>query len=128
MRSIDINKKYRTVTGLDVELITTSGRGVHPVLGYIGKSDTLSEWHSYGSSKSIGNRLVEVKPPEDRMSKWAEGDIIELVLKGGDKMVRYHKGLLKHSTQVGCYSAEFKWDPAHFISVTNITKDEVVYL
>lgn len=63
---ITMGKKYRTRDGRPVELLTTSGRGKWPVMGYIGDSDHPSRWDIDGmnilcnSTKVLD--LVEVKP------------------------------------------------------------------
>jgi len=62
---IEMSKKYRTVSGEDVELIATTGRGEFPVKGYVGKDDFISAWDINGRFCGIGPGdkfdLVEVK-------------------------------------------------------------------
>lgn len=50
MPFIDINKKYKTKSGKEVELITTKGRGDLPVVGYVGNSSKVVRWDSKGTS------------------------------------------------------------------------------
>lgn len=64
---IDMNKKYRTRGGRDVTLLTTSGRGGWPIVGYITENGDLPEaWSAtgqyYEDTKSDLD-LVEVVEP-----------------------------------------------------------------
>ena len=73
---IDINKKYRTRDGRPVELITTSGRGARPVIGYIGGEEQASLWSINGAYGYLHtgvhvHDLVEVKPnPKPKRVIW----------------------------------------------------------
>jgi hypothetical protein len=62
---IDLNKKYETKNGDEVELISDKCRKKNfPILGYIGVSDPEEYyWDSHGGSYSrVSQDLVEVKP------------------------------------------------------------------
>ena len=47
---IDINKQYQTRDGRKVEIISTSGRKIYSVIGYIGTSINLSVWMPNGKA------------------------------------------------------------------------------
>ncbi len=61
---IDITKKYRTRKGDLVEILSTSGRGCWPVIGYIGGGTDLRCWMPDGSLRTEGDHyedLIEIK-------------------------------------------------------------------
>ena len=78
-QKIDINKKYRTESGLEVVLYTTEGRDkTHPVIGEIiinSDKSFLNMWTLQGHGEC---NLVEVKP-RIKLTAWANvypsGDI-----------------------------------------------------
>jgi hypothetical protein len=45
---IDIKKKYKTRSGLDVLLISDQGRGSYPIVGYVGLATTVTTWTDTG--------------------------------------------------------------------------------
>jgi hypothetical protein len=62
---ISMDKKYRTRNGLPVELITVSGRGSSPVLGYVSDITRVFSWTAdgklYEAEANDEDDLVEVK-------------------------------------------------------------------
>ena len=62
---IDFTKPVFTRTGLPVTIITTQGRGTHPVLGYTCEDDTIHSWLPCGrftTPKSID--VYDLEQPE----------------------------------------------------------------
>ena len=65
---IDITKKYKTKTGLDVVLVSDKGRGEYPIIGFVefvGYDEDVQTWTKNGVFH-LGNNfnhldLVEVK-------------------------------------------------------------------
>jgi hypothetical protein len=45
---VDFSKPVQTRDGRPVKLVTTSGRGDYPVVGYVDKNDTLTLWTAEG--------------------------------------------------------------------------------
>lgn len=66
---ISMGKKYKTRSGLPVEIITVDGRSEFPVIGYIEDDNALSCWRSdgkHGDSDVLDEYdLVEVSPYAD---------------------------------------------------------------
>jgi hypothetical protein len=67
---IDYTKPVQTRNGLEVEIITTKGRGDQPVIGYIGKSDVTETWgvdgmyFEHGCGESISDLVNVPEPPK----------------------------------------------------------------
>lgn len=65
---IDINKKYRTKSGLKVKLLTTEGEGDFNIVGYVYRHDgthtneqpLLTSWLISGAHRDFNWNLVEV--------------------------------------------------------------------
>ena len=58
MREIDRNRPVQTAEGAPVEIITTKGRGIYPLIGYIGSNvDNLHKWDKYGRARLGLRRL-----------------------------------------------------------------------
>ena len=69
MNKIDMNKRYKTRSGLDVEIISVKGREPYPVVGYMGDVFSIMVWTEYGfwtGCPEHANDLVEVKKTETK--------------------------------------------------------------
>lgn len=64
---ISMDKKYKTVDGQPVQLISVSGRSQFPVVGYIGGSTIPLCWQMDGRYYSgvVKNDLIEISPYGD---------------------------------------------------------------
>ena len=67
MPPIDFTKPVHTRDGHTVEIISTTARGRAPILGYIGKTDNIHRWDTFGKFDASGVEfhaldLVNVPP------------------------------------------------------------------
>ena len=66
---IDWTKAVQTRDGRKVEILGTGGRGSYPVVGYVGDSTVIREWHINGSwcSPTRPAPLDLINVPETRV-------------------------------------------------------------
>lgn len=99
---ISMNKKYRTVDGKPVQLISISGRSPFPVVGYLGGSNVPLCWQEdgrYDSGFITKNDLVEVSPYED-----FERDDPVMVRDGNDRTWKKRHFAYEENGVAYCYS------------------------
>jgi len=89
MSNIDFTKPVETVTGIPVQIISTSGREPYPVIGYVGEhSLALDEWTSDGlynveeldySEYNLRNKATQPQEPwAAEKAAFAAGETIEV--------------------------------------------------
>jgi hypothetical protein len=89
MSNIDFTKPVETVTGIPVQIISTSGREPYPVVGYVGEhSLCLEEWTSDGlfnveeldySDYNLRNKATQPEEPwAAEKAAFAAGETIEV--------------------------------------------------
>lgn len=54
---LDFNKPLKTRGGQDVEIISTTGRGAFPIIGYRGNNTGISTWDSKGRFSFVQNNF-----------------------------------------------------------------------
>jgi len=84
MSNIDFTKPVETVTGIPVQIISTSGREPYPVIGYVGEhSLALDEWTSSGlynveeidySDHNLRNKATWQLPAPPEGQQWHRVD------------------------------------------------------
>lgn len=57
--SINLNKPLRTRYGEPVTILSTKGRGMYPVIGYIGDDQDIKYWTKYGISDEHSHMDLE---------------------------------------------------------------------
>jgi hypothetical protein len=78
---IDIAKKYKTREGLPVEIISVSGRGDFPILGYVAKGHTVNYWTATGrwhSTPGAENRKDLIEVPREPITYTWQGTVDEM--------------------------------------------------
>lgn len=97
---IDYTKPVQTVSGEPVEIVTTTGRGKYPVIGYIDDSTQIRMWHANGASSSGCNDLVNV-PPKPKT-------IVRYVILYNDESIRIAKNSSDRGINcIACKRVEF---------------------
>jgi hypothetical protein len=117
MSNIDFTKPVETVTGIPVQIISTSGREPYPVVGYVGEhSLSLDEWTSDGlfnlaeldySEYNLRNKATWQLPATPDGQQWHRVDgWTEEMLPAG-----YRPLLLDESPEKGDELFSYKWIP-----------------
>lgn len=108
--TIDWSKPVQTRGGKPVEIITTKGRGSHPVIGYVGYTEILDGWMidgTYNGKKPTDRDLINV--PEER-NLWVNvyEDGCSFAHANRDTAEYACSVRLKNSPRIACVHVKYK--------------------